>query len=286
MEHAALHVFVRVDHAAPDNLAGGGPASQPAAGSSSVALEVCAEGRFHHALLERNVPTIGHGHEDRGERERSWSTAGQAGADGDEDKPKYIGLREKRNNPLVTSCSGWAKVCSVVRARANCTRAATAKVSPSSTNATAARRSSPGTIRGISKRECVTTMRAKTSSSSTGGRSFAWQSPWSLSFGAKCIADPFVFGRLHMPNPQPPRKQPQQARSRHLVAAVIEAAARVFDEYGYEGATMTGVAEIAGVGVGSMYQYFPDKRSLVTFTSRTARGSYPTDHRRGAHPSR
>ena len=67
-----------------------------------------------------------------------------------------------------------------------------------------------------------------------------------------------------MPHPQPPRKQPRQARSRDLVASVVEAAARVFDERGFEDTTMARVAEVAGVSVGSMYQYFPDKRSLVT----------------------
>lgn len=67
-----------------------------------------------------------------------------------------------------------------------------------------------------------------------------------------------------MPQPQPPRKQPQQARSRDLVAAIVEAAARVFDERGYEAATTNHIAEVAGVSVGSMYQYFGDKQSLLT----------------------
>lgn len=67
-----------------------------------------------------------------------------------------------------------------------------------------------------------------------------------------------------MPDPQPPRKRPRQQRSRELVAAIIEAAARVFGEHGYGPTSMTRVAEVAGVSVGSMYQYFADKRSLVT----------------------
>lgn len=48
------------------------------------------------------------------------------------------------------------------------------------------------------------------------------------------------------------------------MASLIEAAARVFDERGYGGTTMARIAEVAGVSVGSIYQYFPDKRSLVT----------------------
>jgi AcrR family transcriptional regulator len=67
-----------------------------------------------------------------------------------------------------------------------------------------------------------------------------------------------------MPNPQPPRKQPQQGRSRELVTAIVEAAARVFDERGYDATTTNHVAEVAGVSVGSVYQYFADKASLLT----------------------
>jgi AcrR family transcriptional regulator len=67
-----------------------------------------------------------------------------------------------------------------------------------------------------------------------------------------------------MPRPQPPRKQPQQARSHDLVAAIVEAAARVFDERGYDATTTNHVAEVAGVSVGSVYQYFADKQALIT----------------------
>jgi AcrR family transcriptional regulator len=67
-----------------------------------------------------------------------------------------------------------------------------------------------------------------------------------------------------MPQPQPPRKQPKQARSRDLVTAIVEAAARVFEERGYEATTTNQIAEVAGVSVGSMYQYFADKQSLLT----------------------
>lgn len=61
-----------------------------------------------------------------------------------------------------------------------------------------------------------------------------------------------------------PRKSPAQARSKALVDAVVEAGARILEEKGWEGLTMQGVAAVAGVSPGSLYQYFPDKAALVT----------------------
>lgn len=58
------------------------------------------------------------------------------------------------------------------------------------------------------------------------------------------------------------RKQPKQARSKELVEAVLTAATRVFDKEGLT-ATTNRVAEEAGVSVGSLYQYFPNKESLL-----------------------
>ena len=55
-----------------------------------------------------------------------------------------------------------------------------------------------------------------------------------------------------------------QSRSRVLVDAILEAAARRFDERGYDRTTTSDVAALAGVSVGSLFQYFPSKRSLIT----------------------
>lgn len=60
-----------------------------------------------------------------------------------------------------------------------------------------------------------------------------------------------------------PRKNPRQRRSRELVAAILDATARVLVEDGYAGATTNRIAEVAGVSVGSLYQYFPNKDALV-----------------------
>ncbi|MHC2433305.1 TetR family transcriptional regulator [Bradyrhizobium sp. USDA 4451] len=59
------------------------------------------------------------------------------------------------------------------------------------------------------------------------------------------------------------RKQPQQARSTELVAAILEAAVQVLTKEGAQRFTTARVAEKAGVSVGSLYQYFPNKASIL-----------------------
>ncbi len=61
-----------------------------------------------------------------------------------------------------------------------------------------------------------------------------------------------------------PRKSPQQTRSQATVERILDTAARFFDERGYRGTTTNHVAEAAGVSVGSLYQYFPNKDALLT----------------------
>jgi AcrR family transcriptional regulator len=60
-----------------------------------------------------------------------------------------------------------------------------------------------------------------------------------------------------------PRKRPRQARSRATVDTVLEATARVLVKRGFDGLTTNLVAEAAGVSIGSLYQYFPNKSALV-----------------------
>ena len=59
------------------------------------------------------------------------------------------------------------------------------------------------------------------------------------------------------------RKRPQQARSTVLVSTILEAAVRVLAEEGAQRFTTARVAERAGVSVGSLYQYFPNKASIL-----------------------
>jgi AcrR family transcriptional regulator len=59
------------------------------------------------------------------------------------------------------------------------------------------------------------------------------------------------------------RKQPRQTRSTKLVTDILEASARVLVRYGAHRFTTARVAEAAGISVGSLYQYFPNKESIL-----------------------
>jgi AcrR family transcriptional regulator len=67
----------------------------------------------------------------------------------------------------------------------------------------------------------------------------------------------------HPPHHAEPRKRPAQDRSRHTVAAILDAAARIFAARGYTATTTNHVAESAGISIGSLYQYFPNKDALI-----------------------
>jgi AcrR family transcriptional regulator len=60
-----------------------------------------------------------------------------------------------------------------------------------------------------------------------------------------------------------PRQRPVQARSRATVDAILAAAARVFGTHGYAAATTNHIAERAGVSIGSLYEYFPNKDAIL-----------------------
>lgn len=60
------------------------------------------------------------------------------------------------------------------------------------------------------------------------------------------------------------RKLPKQARAQATVEAILTATAEVLVEVGYDRATTNAIARRAGVSIGSLYQYYPNKESLVT----------------------
>lgn len=59
------------------------------------------------------------------------------------------------------------------------------------------------------------------------------------------------------------RKKPRQKRSKEMVERLISATADVLAEEGLDHTTTNHIAERAGVSVGSLYQYFPDKEALI-----------------------
>ena len=81
---------------------------------------------------------------------------------------------------------------------------------------------------------------------------------------------PLAFFAFHPVNDSPvsPRKSPLQERSRRTVERILDAAARIFHEQGYAGATTNDIADEAGVSVGSLYQYFPNKDAILVELTR------------------
>lgn len=65
-----------------------------------------------------------------------------------------------------------------------------------------------------------------------------------------------------------PRKQPRQARSSITVDAILQAATYILVKDGWENFTTNRVAERAGVNIASLYQYFPNKESIVVELQR------------------
>lgn len=68
-----------------------------------------------------------------------------------------------------------------------------------------------------------------------------------------------------------PRKIPKQARARATCDAILEAAARILAEDVYERLNTNRIAEVAGVSIGTLYQYFPNKQAILTEIIRRKR---------------
>jgi AcrR family transcriptional regulator len=59
------------------------------------------------------------------------------------------------------------------------------------------------------------------------------------------------------------RKQPQQARSRATVNAILDATTQIFNREGPEAATTTRIADVAGISIGTLYQYFSHRDAIL-----------------------
>jgi len=60
-----------------------------------------------------------------------------------------------------------------------------------------------------------------------------------------------------------PRKVPKQGRAVHTVDSIIQATQEILSREGYERASTNRIADVAGVSIGSLYQYFPSKEAIV-----------------------
>ncbi len=68
--------------------------------------------------------------------------------------------------------------------------------------------------------------------------------------------------------PVDPRRKPVQQRAQETVDVILKATAQVLVKEGYDKATTNRIAAAAGVSIGTLYQYFPNKESLVVALSR------------------
>ena len=74
-----------------------------------------------------------------------------------------------------------------------------------------------------------------------------------------------------------PRKTPRQGRSRASVEAMLTAAAQILETGGIAALTTNGVAERAGVSIGTLYQYFPNKETILAELLRRQKMQFSED---------
>jgi AcrR family transcriptional regulator len=82
-----------------------------------------------------------------------------------------------------------------------------------------------------------------------------------------------------MPLPRTPgsaRRKPRQQRAQETVNAVLDAVIRILKREGIDAVTTNRIAEVAGVSIGSLYQYFPDKHAI--FAALHSRHIEEIDH--------
>lgn len=76
-------------------------------------------------------------------------------------------------------------------------------------------------------------------------------------------------GRLRG-EPLQPRKRPRQVRAQATFRAIVDACAQVLAQGGYEALTTNAISERAGVSIGTLYEYFPNRDSIVAALAAAA----------------
>jgi AcrR family transcriptional regulator len=64
------------------------------------------------------------------------------------------------------------------------------------------------------------------------------------------------------------RRKPKQARSQATYDSILEAAEQMLERDGADGLNTNRIAERAGVSIGTLYQYFPDKAAILLATAQ------------------
>jgi AcrR family transcriptional regulator len=84
----------------------------------------------------------------------------------------------------------------------------------------------------------------------------------------------------------PKRRVPSQARSQRRFEAIVDAAANAFADAGFDASTMEGIAGAAETSIGSVYQFFPNKRAVFreVATKCLARSREKMQELLGANP--
>lgn len=77
-----------------------------------------------------------------------------------------------------------------------------------------------------------------------------------------------------MPTALKPRKKPIQTRSTATVDAIVEATIRILRQDGWAACTTTRISTLAGVSVGSLYQYFPNRNAIAVEIVRQRTRTY------------
>lgn len=68
--------------------------------------------------------------------------------------------------------------------------------------------------------------------------------------------------RMKPKSHSPARRRPKQRRARETVEAILDAVTKILKREGSQALTTNRIADVAGVSIGSLYQYFPDKRAI------------------------